>query len=120
MISKNNLSWPLSCFLVTLVIRGNCCFTLLIFFFYQMRHPFELECQVDKSDHFQHILLCGLTQRQKAEKDAPGICAMYENVFITDRKKTTKQNSKGFLYSRRGRLISDSTRSVRPVQFYEN
>lgn len=54
-----------------------------------MRHPFELECQVDKSDHVQHILLCGLNQRQKAEKAAPGICTMYGNEFITDRKNKT-------------------------------
>ena len=44
-----------------------------------------MECQVEKNEHFQHLLLFAFNQGSKAAKVARDICAVYGEGAIAER-----------------------------------
>ncbi len=44
-----------------------------------------MECQVDKSEHFRHLLLFAFNQGNKAAKAARDICAVYGEYAMNER-----------------------------------
>ena len=56
-----------------------------------------MECKVEKSEHFQHILLFEFNRGAKAAEAARNICAMYGDNANGERAR----QENGFLVSRR-------------------
>ncbi|GAB6032571.1 hypothetical protein CHUAL_014039 [Chamberlinius hualienensis] len=75
-----------------------------------------MECQVDKNEHFRHLLLFYFNQGFKAAKAARDICGVYGGGAITER---TAQ--KWFSRFKSGKFeLSHPPRSGRPVRFNED
>jgi hypothetical protein len=82
-------------------------------------HPFKLECQVDKKDHFRHLLLFAFNRDGKDAKAAQAareICAVYGEDAMNER---TAQ--RWFTRFKAGNFnLEDMARSGRPVEFDED
>ena len=75
-----------------------------------------MECQVEKLEHFRHILLFEFNRGAKAAKAARNICAVYGNNAIGE--STAR---KCFSRSKEDRFeMSDTLRSGRPLGFDKN
>ena len=48
----------------------------------------EIECEMEKLEHFRHILLFEFNRGAKATEAARNICAMYEDNAIGERTAT--------------------------------
>ncbi|KAL6429521.1 hypothetical protein ACFW04_008300 [Cataglyphis niger] len=74
-----------------------------------------MECQVEKNEHFRHLLLFAFNQSSKAAKAARDICAMYGEGAIAERTVRdwyAKFKNKNF-------DLEDVPHSGRPVEFDE-
>ncbi|KOC64196.1 Histone-lysine N-methyltransferase SETMAR [Habropoda laboriosa] len=74
-----------------------------------------MECQVEKNEHFRHLLLFAFNQGSKAAKAARDICAVYGEGAIAER--TARDWYAKF---KNGNFdLKDAPRSGRPVEFDE-
>ncbi|RWR98918.1 Histone-lysine N-methyltransferase SETMAR-like protein, partial [Dinothrombium tinctorium] len=75
----------------------------------------KMECQVEKNEHFRHLLLFAFNQGSKAAKAARDICAVYGEDAIAER--TARDWYAKF---KNGNFdLKDAPRSGRPVEFDE-
>ena len=75
-----------------------------------------MECQVDKSEHFQHLLLFAFNQGNKAAQAVCNICAVYGQDAMNERTAR-----RWLLRFKDGNFnLKDMERSRRPVEFNEN
>ncbi|KRZ66125.1 Histone-lysine N-methyltransferase SETMAR [Trichinella papuae] len=73
-------------------------------------------CQVDKHEHFRHLLIFAFNQGSKGSKAARDICSVYREGAISER---TAQ--RWFSRLKKGKFdVTDSPRSGRLVQFNED
>ena len=79
------------------------------------RERSKMDCQMEKLEHFRHILLFDFNRGTKAEKEARNICAVYGDNAIGE--STVR---KWFSRFKEDRFhISDTRRSARPLGFDE-
>lgn len=92
------------------------CSTGIMFFFELIYVNFQIikmECQVEKNEHFRHLLLFAFHQGSKAAKAARDICAVYGEGAIAER--TTRDWYTKF---KNGNFdLKDAPRSGRSVEF---
>ena len=74
-----------------------------------------MECQVEKNEHFRHLLLFAFNQGSKATKAARDICAVFGEGAIAGR--TARDWYANF--KNRNIDLKDAPRSGRPVEYDE-
>ena len=80
------------------------------------RGRYKMECQVEKLEHFQHIVLFEFNRGAKAAEAARNICAVYGANAIGER-----MTRKWFYRFKEDRFdISDTPHSGRPSEFDED
>ena len=93
----------------------NQCFLFVRVNYFLYFQIIEMECQVEKNEHFRHLLLFAFNQGSKAAKAARDICAVYGEGAIAERTaRDWYANFKNGNFD-----LKDAPRSGRPVEFDE-